>query len=330
MATQPQSPARLAFGPFEVNAPAGELRRSGIRVRLSGQPIQMLLLLLAHPGDVVPRERFRDEIWSEGTFVDFERGLNAAMNKLRRALGDSADNPRYIETVPGRGYRFIGILERPYSPLITSSAGSTIRVESPGRLGTGLWWWLVATAACVAVSFALGWWLHSRQEAPVGWKVTRLTADPGLSDDAALSPDGKLVAYSSDSSLDGERDLYIRQVAGGQPIRLTSDGEGNAMPDFSPDGSKIVFRSNRDGGGIYEIPAFGGDARPVARDGLNPRFSPDGSQVAYWVGEQGVSPMVPGSGTVWVVPAAGGQPQKVGPNFTSARYPSWSPDGRRV
>src|SRR6202050_2531016 len=117
MATQPQSPARLAFGPFEVNAPAGELRRGGIRVRLSGQPMQMLLLLLAHPGDVVPRERFREEIWSEGTFVDFERGLNAAMNKLRRALGDSADNPRYIETVPGRGYRFIGAIGRQPVPI---------------------------------------------------------------------------------------------------------------------------------------------------------------------------------------------------------------------
>ena len=217
-----------------------------------------------------------------------------------------------------------------YSPPTPSGGGSAIREESPGRLGNRLWIGVLSIAACAAISFALGWWLHSRQEAPVGWKVTRLTADAGLSGDAALSPDGKLVAYSSDSSLDGERDLYIRQVAGGQPIRLTSDGEGNATPDFSPDGSKIVFRSNRAGGGIYEIPAFGGEVRLLARDGWNPKFSPDGSQVAYWVGAVDIAGSVPGSGTVWVIPAGGGEPHRVGPNFTAARYPIWSPDGKHL
>jgi len=124
---------------------------------------------------------------------------------------------------------------------------------------------------------------------PLEAPVIRLTSDSGMTTDAALSPDGKLVAYSSDRGLDGQRDLYIKQVAGGQPIRLTTDGAGNRMPDFSPDGSKIVFRSNREGGGIYEIPAFGGEARLVARDGLNPKFSPDGSRVAYWVGSENVN-----------------------------------------
>ena len=129
-----------------------------------------------------------------------------------------------------------------------------------------------------------------------------LTADAGLSGTPALSADGKLVAYSSDRSVDGERDLYIQQVAGGSPIRLTSDGAGNMTPDFSPDGSKLVFRSNRDGGGIYEIPAFGGAVRLVARDGMNPKFSPDGTQITYWVGSESVAALVPGS----KIPPAGG------------------------
>jgi eukaryotic-like serine/threonine-protein kinase len=171
-------------------------------------------------------------------------------------------------------------------------------------------------------------WMHSSEALQTPWKVTRLTADPGLSGFAALSPDGKLVAYASDRSLDGEPDLYIKQVAGGQPIRLTTDGMGNTMPDFSPDGSKIVFRSDREGGGIFEIPAFGGDVRLLARDGRNPKFSPDGSEVAYWVGDAGVAAAIPGSGTVWVVPVTGGPPQQVGRNFTAARYPIWSPDGK--
>jgi Tol biopolymer transport system component len=84
-------------------------------------------------------------------------------------------------------------------------------------------------------------------------------------------------------------------VAGGQPIRLTFDGAGNTSPDFSPDGSRIVFRSARNGSGIYEIPAFGGEARLLAKNGLNPKYSPDGLQVAFWVGAEHVYNGVPGN-----------------------------------
>jgi Tol biopolymer transport system component len=111
---------------------------------------------------------------------------------------------------------------------------------------------------------------------------------------------------------------------------LTSDGAGNTTPDFSPDGTKIVFRSNRDGGGIYEIAAFGGEARLLARQGLNPKFSPDGSQVAYWIGAPGLAVAVRGTGSIWVVPVAGGQPRQVGATFTSARQPIWAPDGKHL
>jgi len=190
--------------------------------------------------------------------------------------------------------------------------------------------WAALGVSVVVAAVLITYWLRGSYASPLPWKLTRLTNDAGLSDFAALSPDGKLVGYASDRSLDGEPDLYIKQVAGGPPIRLTSDGAGNTTPDFSPDGSKIVFRSNRNGGGVYEIPAFGGQIRLVARDGLNPKFSPDGSQVAYWVGDEGVAAAVPGSGAVWVVPVAGGPPQRVGTNFTAARNPIWSPDGKHL
>ena len=96
----------------------------------------------------------------------------------------------------------------------------------------GRWWWLAAGRACAAVSFAVGWRLHGPPAALPPWKLTRLTTDAGLSGSSALSPDGKLVAYSSDRGLDGEPDLYVKQVAGGQPIRLTSDGAGNTVAGF--------------------------------------------------------------------------------------------------
>jgi len=349
MATQPQ-PFRVVFGPFEVNAAAGELRKGGLRLRLSGQPFQILLELLAHPGEVVTRERLREQIWKEGTFVDFEHGLNAAVNKLRRALGDSAEDPRYVETVPGYGYRFIGNVEHRLSPPSAISpaaqpaadrSGQPLQVlrHAPGQpnrqavdagLSTARWRWIAAVAACVATACGLVWRLHGPQTVMPPARLARLTNDAGISGQPALSRDGKLLAYSSDGGLDGAWDLYIKQVAGGQPIRLTSDGSDNTTPDFSPDGSRIVFQSSRDGGGIYEIPAFGGEARLLARGGLNPRYSPDGSQVAYWIGTQNVAGSVPGIGSVWVVPEAGGQPRRVGANFTTAGFPIWSPDGSHL
>lgn len=103
---------RITFGPFEMNASTGELCRAGIPVHLPGQATQILSLLLARSGEIVTREQLREHIWARGTFVDFEQGLYTAMNKLRRALNDSADKRRYIETVPGRGYRFVGALQR--------------------------------------------------------------------------------------------------------------------------------------------------------------------------------------------------------------------------
>src|SRR5581483_11945445 len=95
-----QLPPRVTFGPFELNASSGELRKEGFRVRLPAQPLAILVLLLRNPGELVTREQLREQIWGEGTFVDFEHGVNTAMNKLRRALGDSAEKPRYIETLP--------------------------------------------------------------------------------------------------------------------------------------------------------------------------------------------------------------------------------------
>src|SRR5262245_52622168 len=107
MVLESQSSNILRFGVFEADLHAGELRKQGKRIKLQDQPFQVLAVLLQHPGEVVMREELRNHNWSSDTFVDFDNSLNTAINKLREALGDSADNPRFIETLPRRGYRFI-------------------------------------------------------------------------------------------------------------------------------------------------------------------------------------------------------------------------------
>ena len=103
----PPTARLIRFGAFELDPKAGELRKSGMKTRLPEQSLQLLMLLLQQPGEVVTREEMRKRLWPNGTFVDFDHSLNAAMKRLREALDDSADNPRFVETLPRHGYRFI-------------------------------------------------------------------------------------------------------------------------------------------------------------------------------------------------------------------------------
>src|SRR6202167_4337060 len=103
---------RYRFGAFEADASTGELRRQGIRIKLNAQPFQVLLMLLDRPGQLLTREEISRELWPDGTFVDYEHGVNSAINRIREALGDTAASPRFLETLARRGYRFIAPVER--------------------------------------------------------------------------------------------------------------------------------------------------------------------------------------------------------------------------
>ena len=107
----------LRFGNFEVDLRSGELRKAGAKLKLSGQPFQVLSILLERPGEVVTREELQKRLWPD-TFVDVDHNLNTSINKIREVLGDSAESPRYVETLPRRGYRFIGELESPIQPVV--------------------------------------------------------------------------------------------------------------------------------------------------------------------------------------------------------------------
>src|ERR1700733_11060968 len=116
MATQPRVSTRLRFDGFELDLRAGELRRHGVKLRLRGQPLHVLEILLERAGDVVTREELQSRIWSADTFVDFDHSLHNAIARIREVLGDSAQTPTYIETLPRRGYRFIAAVEERTPP----------------------------------------------------------------------------------------------------------------------------------------------------------------------------------------------------------------------
>ena len=111
-----RSPRNVRFGVYEVDLEGGELRKHGLKLKLSEQPFQILALLLAKPGEIVSREELRERLWPSDTFVDFDHGLNNAVMRLREVLGDSSEHPRFIETLPRRGYRFIAKVEKIAAP----------------------------------------------------------------------------------------------------------------------------------------------------------------------------------------------------------------------
>ena len=152
----PPSFKAVRFGVFELDERAGELRREGLKIRLSDQPLQILLLLLEHPGEIVTREELRQRLWSSDTFVDFEQSLNAAVKRLREALGDSGAHPRLIETLPRHGYRLIAPVEMLGKP--TSELSSRKSAHWSHHEG----WWLAATLVALilgaAVTFLYAHW----------------------------------------------------------------------------------------------------------------------------------------------------------------------------
>ncbi|MCP5119203.1 MAG: hypothetical protein GY953_51030, partial [bacterium] len=143
----------VRFGVFELDLAAGELRRNGVRIKLQEQPLQVLAVLLERPGVIVTREELVERLWPDGTFVEFDRSLNIAINKLRDALGDSANNPRFVETVPRRGYRFIAPVEHLTAAADTEPPPDET-VPAPWRrsFGTGA----AKLAALTVVALAVG------------------------------------------------------------------------------------------------------------------------------------------------------------------------------
>jgi Tol biopolymer transport system component/DNA-binding winged helix-turn-helix (wHTH) protein len=339
-------PQKRRFGGFELDEHARELRRNGRRVRVPNQSIEILIALLAQPGELVTRETLRERLWPADTFVDFEHGLNASVRRLRDALGESAATPRFVETLPRRGYRFIGTLEpapaadspqtQPASqppatrePPSTPAAAPSAHVEHgrrPVQRRAAFWILGLAVAGVVMAASTRSREPRARHPFPDA-VLTRITSDAGLQTEPTLSPDGTLVAYGADTA--GNFDIWVRAISGGNAVQVTTDASHDWQPSWSPDGSTIAFRSERAGGGIFLVPASGGFERQLTTFGYRPRWSPDGSRLVFAEATAGGMSL-----SLYVVRRTGGRPVGVSSSLMTARERqaafAWHPDGQRL
>ena len=216
MDSGPQIPGKLRFGVFQLDTLSGELYKHGVRIRLQEQPFQVLRVLLERPGEMVSREELRQRLWGHDTYVDFDHSLNISINKLRDALGDSAANPRFIETLPRRGYRFVApvMVEQPAEipvPPASFHPGKdvTVRADDKKSPPTAGWTWIAVAVLLVLAS--LIWFLGRRSASPIRQGRAMLAVLPFQD----LTPD-----RSHDYFITGLHDEMIAQLGRLDPGRL--------------------------------------------------------------------------------------------------------------
>jgi DNA-binding winged helix-turn-helix (wHTH) protein len=345
--------SRLCFGPFEVDLETRELRKAGTRVKLSGQPFQILAALLERPGQLVSRDELRKRIWADDTFVDFGHGLNAAVNKLREALCDSADAPRYIETLPRRGYRFIATVEEvpPTQPQVepVQIAVQLPAVPDPvwkGPLAVEEKWTqmvsfsfkrqlFIHAASVLTISFLLAvgavhYWggkstspdeaeLRAKQASERSFPPQeREKAERRAAEDAAPKPSQKEVEVPASNQIN----RVPEKAAPDDSFLLRLERTGQHLKLFDE-------RSDSQGPSILRVDlAHASSPRSVARviDGhdsvAGPQPSPDGKKLVFTAGRMD-------SMEVWICNADGSSPQQL-TNMGRTGTPRWSPDGRWI
>jgi Tol biopolymer transport system component len=262
------------------------------------------------------------------------------VKRLRDALGDSADRPCYIETLPRRGYRFIAPIDQP--GVGTDAAGvpkgtTQSRESSPDETTeTDVGWRRARLLLALGVLAAIGaaWWAVGRRSgdsgalapspAPIRRELARLTFDRGLQTDVTWSPDGQRIAYASDQA--GNFDIWLQAVRGGAPTPLAPSPAADGQPAWSPDGEQIVFRSDRDGGGLFVVSTHGGPARRLTSFGVRPIWWSAGRQILFRSGPE--SPSL----NLYTVSASGDdQPRAILAEFLRGGAFEWIapyPDGR--
>ncbi len=239
------SSARIVrFGVFEADLQTGELRKNGVKVPLQDQPFQVCAILLENSGKLVAREELRRRVWPEDTFVDFDHALNTAITKIRMALGDEADNPRFVETMPRRGYRFIAPVNIP-SPKAPTPGGPAIEAarEEVGKPSSFRRWMAIAFLSVAAIAVLL-WalWRHpARSTEVIERKLTANSLENGVRS-GVVSRDGKFLAYSDNTG------LYLKEIRTGETHRVPLPQNFSAdVSDWFPDGSHLLVSQEQPG-----------------------------------------------------------------------------------
>jgi DNA-binding winged helix-turn-helix (wHTH) protein/Tol biopolymer transport system component len=320
----------IRFGIFEANLRSGELRKSGIRIKLHDQPFQILTMLLERPGELVTREEIRNRLWPGDTFVDFDHSLNNAVNRLREALGDSADSPRFIETLPRRGYRFVGqtdgtgFVEIGESP---SAQTEVKRTEPIHAIRSRAYHWFIGIGLVIAAVAGIVAYQLYRAPFPPSSRLFllppegttfNLIGDEGGS--VAVSSDGTRIAFVALSTR-GNTEVWVRPL--GSLTSTAVDGtDGATFPFWSPDGRFLGFFA---GGKLKKVSLDGSNSPVVLCDAP---FGRGGS----W-SSRGVIIFAPNShSAIYAVPDRGGDPTPVtvldASTQTTHRWPKFLPDGK--
>jgi Tol biopolymer transport system component/DNA-binding winged helix-turn-helix (wHTH) protein len=324
---------RLRFGLFEADLASGELYKHGRLIRIQEQPFRILAMLLERPGEVVSREEVQKQLWPEGTFVDFDEGLDTALKKLRQALGDSPQNPVFVETIPRRGYRFIapvqgagdGIgpkgdksvpsLENSQDGVAAAKVAQTPRART--RFLRNVSVVAIAVAAIGAAAILFRWF--SPPPVPRISRIVQLTHSVPLDPWGKITTDGARLFF-----LEREGDHWNSMqapVSGGESQPFPGPFHNTRILDISPDMSEFLiapFTQRSPGLPFWTVPMVGGAPRRLGNiEGDDAVFSPDGARIAYLTQDG-----------IYICGRTGADVKKLGSLKEPGMDLAWSPDGK--
>ena len=276
------------FDRFRIDTKRRLLMRDGGPIAIKAKALDTLLLLVQHAGRLLEKEELMNRLWPD-TAVE-EANLTQNVFEVRKALGEVPGEQRFIATVARRGYRFVADVraigdEASARDDVAVGNGQSKPLVGPERFARRTVTY-AGVAATVLLLLGTGLYVASRRPAPVvaGTKssplrLTRLTYGAGLQTDVSWSPDGRRVAYAWDR--DGNFDIWVQSIDGGDPTRVTSSPADESQPAWSPNGQRLVFRSESDGGGLFTVNVQGGPVRRIAPDGRRPAWMSNGREVVF-------------------------------------------------